>query len=139
MCGAISSKLLLYAAEIKDKEEEALHEFNMEISQDEKHFSAWSNKVILLDELDRLEEAKIAAERAKLIFSENADFYFHLGNILGKQSHFEKAEKHYHEAIHILDKSPLSKNSKTQSLYRSNLGVLSVSYTHLTLPTNREV
>ena len=86
----------------------------MAISQDEKHFSAWSNKVILLDELHRLEEAKIAAERAKLIFPENADFYFHLGNILGKQSHFEKAEKHYHQAIHILDQLPLSKNVKTQ-------------------------
>lgn len=108
----------------KDKEEEALYEFNMAISQDEKHFSAWSNKVILLDELDRLEEAKVAAERANLIFPENADFYFHLGNILGKQSNFEKAEKHYHKAIHILDQSPLSKSSKTQSLYRSNLGVL---------------
>jgi tetratricopeptide (TPR) repeat protein len=109
---------------LKCRKESALYEFGKAIAQDERHFSAWSNQIILLDELGRLEEAEISAEKAKIIFPEKAEFYFHLGNIFGKQGVFEKAETHYHHAIHILGQSHSYKYYKTQSLYRSNLGVL---------------
>merc|ERR1712018_738412 len=46
---------------LKNKKEEALSEFTISITQNEHHFSAWSNKVILLDELNRLKEAQDAA------------------------------------------------------------------------------
>ena len=110
----------------KEKKNQALHEFSQAIDQDPKHFSAWSNKIILLDELDRLEEARVSAEEAKEIFPEKAEFYFHLGNIFGKQNRFEAAEKNYLRAIRILGQHPNqdAKHLNPQSLYRSNLGVL---------------
>ena len=63
-------------------------------------------------------------ERAKLLFPEKAEFYFHLGNIYGKYGEYEKAEANYHESIQILDKTAQSVSNHIQSLYRSNLGVL---------------
>ena len=109
---------------LENKKEEALSEFTLSISQNKQHFSAWSNKVILLDELNRLEEAQGAAEKAKLIFPKKAEFYFHLGNILGKQGKFVKAEENYYHAIEILNSETPPKHPKTKSLYYSNLGVL---------------
>jgi len=109
-----------------DKRNQALYEFSKAIAQDSKHFSAWSNKIILLDELGRFEEARMSAEEAKTIFPEKAEFYFHLGNIFGKQGAFETAEINYQHAIRMLDQqsSHHSKHRNPQSLYRSNLGVL---------------
>ena len=65
----------------KTKNDMALHQFEEALSQDNSHFSAWSNKVILLDEMGRLKKAQTAAEEAKLLFPEKPEFYFHLGYI----------------------------------------------------------
>ena len=109
---------------LRNKKQEALSEFSISIAQNERHFSAWSNKVILLDELNRLKEAQEAATKAKTIFPNKAEFYFHLGNILGKQEKYEDAEINYHQAIKLLNSENPPKNPKIKSLYYSNLGVL---------------
>jgi tetratricopeptide (TPR) repeat protein len=108
----------------KNKKSLALFEFTKAIDQNENHFSAWSNKIILLDELGRLDEALESTERAKILFPEKAEFYFHLGNIFGKYGQYNKAETNYQEAIQILDETSRSVSNHIQSLYRSNLGVL---------------
>merc|ERR1719336_2164848 len=61
---------------IKNKKEEALSEFSISIAQNERHFSAWSNQIILLDELNRLKEAQEAATRAKTNISEKGRILF---------------------------------------------------------------
>jgi len=108
----------------QSKKNQALFEFNKAINQNENHFSAWSNKIILLDELDRLDDALESIEKANILFPDKAEFYFLRGNIFGKLGDYEKGEMNYKEAIKMLDKRPQSYSNHIQSLYRSNLGVL---------------
>ena len=95
--------------------EKALEEFTSAIDQNPAHFSAWSNKVILLDELGRYAEGLEAGQRALSVFAERPDFYFHLANIYGKSEQFEQAEAHYLQAISM---------RPVPALYHLNLGVL---------------
>jgi len=56
--------------------------------------------VILID-LSRLEEARIACERAILLNPRNADAYNNLGNILADMGYLEKAEESYRRALDL--------------------------------------
>ena len=90
--------------------------FEKVIEQRPVHFGAHSNLVILLDEMEQHDIAKIKAQKALEIFGDTkADFYFHLGNIHGKTRMFEEAEKNYLRAIKLSPKNPL---------YFANFGVL---------------
>ena len=93
----------------------ALSEFSKAIQQNNNHFSAWSNKIILLDELEQYSDAESSAKQALEIFDRLPDFHFHLANIYGKTQQFEKAETCYKTAISI---------KPDVSLYHLNLGVL---------------
>ena len=90
----------------------ARQHFGTAIQLRQNHFPSWSNLVILLDNLEMFFEAEEQARLAIRIFPEKSDFYFHLGNILGKQNRFEEAESMYLTAI-------LKEGKK--ALYFSNL------------------
>ena len=89
--------------------------FQTATDQKPRHFSAWSNMVTLLDDLEDFSRAEMAAQKALAIFPEKADFYFHLGNIFGKTGKFDKSEVNYKTALSI---------GPVISLYHSNMGVL---------------
>jgi len=94
---------------------QALAEFGVAIEENSGHFSAWSNKVILLDEMEMYEQAEEAAKTASQVFSHKPDFFFHLANIYGKTQRFEEAERLYEEAMSL---------RPDVALYHLNLGVL---------------
>lgn len=85
------------------------------IATDQKytHHQAWTNMIILHDNLGQSEEALKIAEKALMYIPEDAAIHFNLGNILGKKKFFERAEFHFKKAL-LLD----SKNS----VYYTNLG-----------------
>ena len=95
---------------------DALAQFVTATEQNPRHFSAWSNKVILLDDTEDFAQAEEAALKAAALFPDQPDFYFHLGNIYGKTGRFEEAESKYLKA--------LSFESSVQPIYYSNMGVL---------------
>jgi len=78
------------------------------------HLLSRINLVILLDELDRLQEARLLGEEGLLHFPDNPGLHFHLANTLGKLEEYEGSEEKYKTAIKL----------KPTSMYFSNLGVL---------------
>ncbi len=71
----------------------ALMAFRAAISQNKSLRHAWSNLVILLDELDDFTTAEEECLSARELFPAAPEFAFHLGNIYGKQDRFPDAEK----------------------------------------------
>merc|ERR1712168_1477486 len=72
------------------------------------------NLIILLNELQRLPEARTLATEAAIAFPSNAELRFHLANTLGKLGEYELAEVEYFKALNI----------RGRSSYWTNLGVL---------------
>uniref|UniRef100_A0A1Y1MPI5 Uncharacterized protein n=1 Tax=Photinus pyralis TaxID=7054 RepID=A0A1Y1MPI5_PHOPY len=79
------------------------------------HTAAWSNMLVLLDSLGRYKEVLELGRIALMHNPTSAALHFSIANTLGKVQQFEKAEKHFLEAINL---NPHS------ALYYSNLGVL---------------
>eukprot|EP00095_Tigriopus_kingsejongensis_P002689 snap_masked-scaffold2248_size18162-processed-gene-0.4 protein:Tk02689 transcript:snap_masked-scaffold2248_size18162-processed-gene-0.4-mRNA-1 annotation:"transmembrane and tpr repeat-containing protein 4-like" len=96
---------------------EAVGSFEQALALKENHKAAWSNLILLNDDLNRGEEAERLAQLAIAKFPAEADFQFHLANIYGKLNRFEDAELHFLYALALSD-------HPTHGLYHSNLGVL---------------
>ena len=79
------------------------------------HRRAWTNMILLLDDLGMREEALNTAHQALKFLPDDASIHFNIANILGKAGNFTEAEVHFRIAI--------SKNP-TDSMYYTNLGVL---------------
>ncbi len=79
---------------------------------------AWINSVILLEQEDRLEEAKRMALKALQFLEEDDTIHFILGNILGKLSQFESAKVSFEKAV----KLRFQQNKSIPPKYFSNLG-----------------
>lgn len=95
--------------------DDALAQFVTATQQNPRHFAAWANKVILLDDTEKFADAEEAALQAVALFPGQPDFHFHLGNIYGKTGRFEEAESRYLKALSFNSSVPI---------YHSNMGVL---------------
>jgi tetratricopeptide (TPR) repeat protein len=82
------------------------------------HSQAWINMVILLEQQEKLLEAKVVALTALSVLEDCDTLHFIVGNILGKLSEYETAESHFNEAIRIRFK----KENPIPAKYYSNLG-----------------
>ena len=90
----------------------------------------YNNKGLKFLEKDDYENA-ITCFFQSLDYDENySHAYSNIGNALLQKGNYDDAVKMFEDAIKIDGKN---------SLYHFNLGIAPVSYTHLTLPTNREV
>jgi len=78
------------------------------------HQLSFVNLIILLNELDKLQEARQLAEHGLELFPGNPDFSFHLANTQAKLGRYRAAEQAYLTAIQLAPKS----------LYFVNLGVM---------------
>ena len=87
------------------------------------HSLAWTNLVLLLQELGQTEESHSVAVRAVQVFPDNPELRFHLANSYGRQGLFLEAEAAYKEALKL---SP-----RPRAAYHSNLGVLYHRYCSL--------
>ncbi|XP_061165733.1 protein O-mannosyl-transferase TMTC4-like [Saccostrea echinata] len=81
------------------------------------HLNAWSNMVILLDNLEKLEQAELVGKEAIKHVPNDPTPYFNLANVIGKANRYQESEQYFLKAIHLSGKSPASK------MY-ANLGVL---------------
>ncbi|KAI8503881.1 Protein O-mannosyl-transferase tmtc4 [Branchiostoma belcheri] len=79
------------------------------------HTLAWTNMIVLLDNLGDLSKAEVVGKEAVKVLPNDPSIQFTLANVLGKASKYQEAEKLYWRAI---DKSPKAAN------YHGNLGVL---------------
>jgi tetratricopeptide (TPR) repeat protein len=82
------------------------------------HVQSWINRIILLEQQEKLEDAKNISLEAVKAVPHSDTIHFLLGNLFGKLSKFSKAEFHFFKAIDI------SKSSGVPVKYFSNLGVL---------------
>ncbi|XP_078614416.1 protein O-mannosyl-transferase TMTC4-like [Branchiostoma floridae x Branchiostoma japonicum] len=79
------------------------------------HTLAWTNMIVLLDNLGDLSKAEVVGKEAVKVLPNDPSIQFTLANVLGKASKYQEAEKLYWRAI---DRSPNAAN------YHGNLGVL---------------
>lgn len=86
------------------------------LKQNPFHRQAWANTIILLDELGQQDEAKNAAEEAILYIPNDPLIHYHIGNILGKEESYKKAEYHFKVAI---------SQDPSNAVFYTNLGISS--------------
>lgn len=84
------------------------------------HSQAWINILVLLDQKEKLIEAKEWGINASKVLKNDDTVQFLLGNILGKLDEYDQARKHFENAIQLCNeyKKPIP------AKYWSNLGVL---------------
>ncbi|XP_053980651.1 protein O-mannosyl-transferase TMTC4-like isoform X1 [Hylaeus volcanicus] len=95
--------------------DKALKAWEAATRQRRTHRRAWTNMILLLDDLGMREDALKTATQALQFLPDNASIHFNIANILGKAGNFVAAEMHFKIAI--------SKNP-TDSMFFTNLGVL---------------
>lgn len=104
----------------ENRHAEALIAWQNATFQKPKHLSAWTNLILLLDNLGRISDLKIVASVALKHNPNESSIHFNFANALGKAASqgsglFEESEKHFLTAIEL--------NNKVAT-YHSNLGVL---------------
>lgn len=96
-----------------DRSENALKAWETATMYRPTHTAAWSNTLVLLDSLQRYQEVLDLGRTALIHNPKAASLHFNMANTLGKLRQFEKAEKHFLEALNL---------SPNNALYYSNLG-----------------
>lgn len=94
------------------------------------HVHSWINRIILLEQEDKLQDAQAIALAALESVPKSDTLHFLMGNILGKLSDFETARLHFTKAIEISTQN----GQKTPAKYFSNLGKKTLSrnlYAHV--------
>jgi len=91
------------------------------------HTQAWINIVILLEQKNKLQDAKIVALQALSILKDCDTLHFIVGNILGKLAEYDPAQEHFEEAIRIRATANLPVPPK----YYTNLGKNRTKFCHL--------
>ncbi|XP_076640372.1 protein O-mannosyl-transferase F38B6.6 [Colletes latitarsis] len=99
----------------KKNYDKALKAWESATRQRKTHRRAWTNMILLLDDLGMREDALNIAIQALQFLPDDASIHFNIANILGKAGNFVEAEVHFKNAI--------SKNP-TDSMFYTNLGVL---------------
>ncbi|XP_043255369.1 protein O-mannosyl-transferase TMTC4-like [Colletes gigas] len=99
----------------KKNYDKALKAWESATRQRKTHRRAWTNMILLLDDLGMREDALNVAIQALQFLPDDASIHFNIANILGKAGNFVEAEVHFKNAI--------SKNP-TDSMFYTNLGVL---------------
>nr|CAD7202552.1 unnamed protein product [Timema douglasi] len=79
------------------------------------HTVAWSNMIIMLDNIGEMYRAELVAQEALSVLPLEPSLHFNLANTLGKAGRFAEAEKHFSEALAL---------DPNNSVYCTNLGVL---------------
>lgn len=105
------SSILKYLDQKRNKE--ALHAWEMAILHRPTHTAAWSNTLVLLDSMREYTRVLKLAEVALKHNPRSPALHFSVANTLGKLHQFEKAEKHFLEALNF---------SPQNAMYISNLG-----------------
>lgn len=95
------------------RNEEALKAWEKAVSFRPTHTAAWSNMLVLLDSLKQYDEVLDLGKTALMHNPMSAALHFSIANTLGKVQQFEKAEKHFLEALNL---------NSNNALYYSNLG-----------------
>lgn len=95
------------------RNEEALKAWVKAVYFRQTHTAAWSNMLVLLDSLKRYDKALQIGNTALMYNPMSAALHFSIANTLGKVQDFEKAEKHFLEALNL---------NPNNALYYSNLG-----------------
>lgn len=95
--------------------DKALKAWESATRQRKTHRRAWTNIILLLDDLDMREEALKMGYQALHFLPGDASIHFNVANMLGKVGNFVEAEKHFKNAI--------SKNP-ADAMFYTNLGVL---------------
>lgn len=95
------------------RNKDALAAWEKAVSFRPTHTAAWSNMLVLLDSLKQYEEVLELGKTALMHNPMSAALHFSIANSLGKVRQFEKAEKHFLEALNLNPKN---------ALYFSNLG-----------------
>ncbi|XP_064638552.1 protein O-mannosyl-transferase TMTC4-like [Lineus longissimus] len=78
------------------------------------HVNAWSNALILLDNLGRLEDAIYIGQQALQHLPNDPQINYQMANIYGKKEKYRESERHFLRAIQVKD----------TALFQTNLGVL---------------
>lgn len=92
---------------------EALAAWEKAVSYKPSHTAAWSNTLVLLDSMRKYDDVLRLGRKSLMYNPKSPALHFSIANTLGKIQQFEKAEKHFLEAIHL---------SPHNALYYSNLG-----------------
>lgn len=95
--------------------DKALKAWESATKQRNTHRRAWTNMVLLLDDLGMRKDALKIANQALRYIPDDASIHFNIANILGKAGNFVEAEAYFKNAI--------SRNPKDAMFY-TNLGVL---------------
>nr|CAD7403013.1 unnamed protein product [Timema cristinae] len=77
------------------------------------HTVAWSNMIIMLDNIGEMYRAELVAQEALSVLPLEPSLHFNLANTLGKAGRFAEAEKHFSEALSL---------DPNNSVYYTNLG-----------------
>nr|CAD7604858.1 unnamed protein product [Timema genevievae] len=77
------------------------------------HTVAWSNMIIMLDNIGEMYRAELVAQEALSVLPMEPSLHFNLANTLGKAGRFAEAEKHFSEALAL---------DPNNSVYYTNLG-----------------
>lgn len=95
------------------RNDDALKAWEMAVSYRPTHTAAWSNTLVLLDSMQKYNEALDLGRIALTNNPKSPALHFSIANTLGKLQQFEKAEKHFLEALNF---------NPYNALYYSNLG-----------------
>lgn len=93
--------------------DKALKAWEMAVHYRPTHTAAWSNTLVLLDSLNQFDEVLKRGKHALMHNPKAPALHFSIANTLGKLQEFEKAEKHFLEALNF---------NPHNALYYSNLG-----------------
>lgn len=97
------------------RNEDALKAWEMAVLYRPSHTAAWSNTLVLLDNMQRYQDVLDLGHTALIHNPKSPALHFSIANTLGKLKQFEKAEKHFLEALNF---------NPTNALYYSNLGTV---------------
>nr|CAD7441523.1 unnamed protein product [Timema bartmani] len=88
------------------------------------HTVAWSNMIIMLDNIGEMYRAELVAQEALSVLPLEPSLHFNLANTLGKAGRFAEAEKHFSEALAL---------DPNNSVYYTNLGTNPLCVKNITL------
>jgi len=99
----------------EQRHEEALQAWRNATALQPQHVSAWSNAIILLDNLNRYDSAISLATEALRHNPSEASLHYNLANALGKAGQYKESERHFLTAIELRQQPGIA-------MYYSNLG-----------------
>ncbi|KAK9712180.1 hypothetical protein QE152_g25014 [Popillia japonica] len=97
------------------RNDEALRAWEKAVQYKPTHIAAWSNTLVLLDSLQFYQKVLDLGNVALMHNPKSPALHFSIANTLGKLHQFDKAEKHFLEALNF---------KPDNAVYYSNLGVL---------------